>query len=178
MAYIQPIRRCEFWACTTPIKNNEILCIDHYYMFQDGSLDLCPKCNRYKSIAYKHCRDCQFNLPIAMKELSYKPERSKAWMKGDEGSQQFYVYIMGLDNGNYYIGQTRDIRKRLANHRNDKVKSTAGLNPKLRYFYIVDSRIIATILEAILKEVNDRDPREITKLVLQFQDLIREVQID
>ncbi len=59
--------------------------------------------------------------------------------------------------------------------RDGKVTSTAGRNPKLVWFTSVGSRESATSLEVELKKLVDSNPREIRRMMLTFQDLVREL---
>jgi len=69
------------------------------------------------------------------------------------------------------------LRPRLSEHIDKKTKSTAGKNPKLKYFEILNSREAAELREAELKKLNEKNPREIRKMVISFQDLIKEVDL-
>jgi predicted GIY-YIG superfamily endonuclease len=90
-------------------------------------------------------------------------------------ASEFYVYILRLDGRQFYAGQTRDLRARLMEHREGGTSSTAGRNPKLAWFDIVSTRDEATTVEARLKGLIDRNPREIRKMVIRFSDLLKEV---
>lgn len=105
----------------------------------------------------------------------YEPEYSKAWEKGDLEASRFFVYLLKLEGGDYYAGHTRDLRARLTEHRDGRAKTTAGRNPKLVWFVGVRSRDDAACAEVALKEQMHRNPRETTKRVLGFQDLVREL---
>ena len=83
----------------------------------------------------------------------------------------FYVYILRLAGGEFYVGHTRELRERLSEHKDGKTRSTKGKDPRLVWFTRLSSREEATHLEAYLKEVNDRNEREIRRMVVQFKDL-------
>jgi len=36
-------------------------------------------------------------------------EHSSAWEAGDSEANEFYVYVLKLDGGDFYVGQTRDL---------------------------------------------------------------------
>ena len=78
----------------------------------------------------------------------YKPKPSKMWKKNDEGIEIFYTYILKLDDGSYYAGQTRQLRERMKKHKNGKVSSTAGKHPRLQYFEKLTSREAAMVRES------------------------------
>lgn len=105
----------------------------------------------------------------------YKKEHSPAWEKADAAASEFFVYILKLDGGRFYAGQTRELRERLSEHRDGNTKSTAGKNPKLVWFATLPSRDAAASMEVELKKLIDANPREIRRMVVKFQDLIREL---
>ena len=65
--------------------------------------------------------------------------------------QSFYVYILKLEDGSFYAGQTREIRERLMEHRDGMTKSTEGKDPKLVWFTTVTTREQATDYEVQVK---------------------------
>lgn len=67
-------------------------------------------------------------LKYGNKQLDYIPRPSQAWSKNDEGVDNFYTYILKLENGDFYIGQTREIRERMVEHKTGRIISTAGKN--------------------------------------------------
>jgi predicted GIY-YIG superfamily endonuclease len=105
-------------------------------------------------------------------------EHSDAWAKGDKGAERFFVYILKLEDGDFYVGQTRELRERLSEHRDQKASSTARRNPKLQYFEILPTREAAELREAELKKLRDSNPRQIRRMIISFHDLIREVQLE
>ena len=63
-------------------------------------------------------------------------------------------------------------------HRDGKTKSTAGKNPLLVWFDVVDTREEAAEGEAYLKELIDKNEREVRRMVNGFQDLVRLVHLE
>ncbi len=112
---------------------------------------------------------------IGERRGKYEPESSGAWDRGDESTTIYYAYILKMDGGEFYCGHTRDLRARLSEHRDGNSKSTAGRHPVLAWFTELPTRAEAAELEAALKELNDRNPREIRKMVIRFNDLVREM---
>ncbi len=176
------IKICRYWNCNKTIRANHFLCSEHYEDWEDYLIDKCPECGRYKDVEYDICRDCFSTLK--RKIVEKKPsspvriEHSKAWEKGDKGVEKFFVYILKDDKGGFYIGQTRDLRIRLGEHRDGKTKSTSGRNLKLQYFEEVSSRKSAELKEAELKNLVNSNERKIRKMIQDFQDRVREVQIN
>ena len=176
---------CSYWDCDKIIHPGHTYCHAHYIEAQDGKIDDCPKCGRGKHVQYDLCMDCNAKAPARAqkrgtgKRGKYEPERSEAWDKADAGVEEFFVYILKLDGpqgAEFYAGQTRELRERLSEHRDGGTKSTAGRNPKLVWFQVVPTREIAAEYEVELKKLIDRNPREIRRRVIQFQDLVKEVE--
>ncbi len=103
------------------------------------------------------------------------PKPSKAWAKKDESADAFYVYILKLDNGLYYVGQTRELRERMLEHRDGAVISTAGKHPKLQYFEVLSTREAAMSREIEIERILKKNNREILRMITRFNDLVREL---
>ena len=127
------------------------------------------------------CLDCRNNGRRSSVRSSkgagswYKPEYSPHWEARDAKTNTFYVYLLKLDGGRFYAGQTRELRERLSEHRDGHTKSTAGRNPKLVWLGVLPSREAATSTEVELKKLVDSNPREIRRMVIGFKDLVQEL---
>ena len=179
---------CGFWACNRYIPYNHFLCAEHYDDWEYGLIDQCLKCGRFKDEEFDLCLDCYNNrsitpwkppvaIPTSNRKL-YAIEHSDAWLKADKGIDRFFVYILKLDDGDFYIGQTRELRERFSEHRDNKTQSTAGRSPKLKYFEILPTRESAELREAELKKLKDTNPRQIRRMIISFQDLIRALDLE
>ena len=169
---------CEFWDCTTPVtRKGFYLCPDHYKAYQDGQVDKCPDCGRYKDTEYAKCLDCRSDRPPASTKSSqrYRREYSEIWEAGDAEATIFYVYVLKLNDGSFYAGQTREIRERLMEHRDGSTKSTANRDPKLVWFTVVHTRDEATRLEIMVKKMCDQNPREIRRWIVDLRDIVEEL---
>lgn len=102
-------------------------------------------------------------------------EHSEKWESKDATATEFYAYILKLDGGKFYAGHTREIRERMMEHRDGQTKSTAGKNPKLVWFTTVSTRDLAKTIEAELKQLCEKNPREVRRRVRHFQDLVEEL---
>ena len=107
-----------------------------------------------------------------------KIENSKTWDKGDKDADRFYDYILKLDGGVFYAGHTRELRERISEHLDGKTESTKGLNPRLQYFEILPTRDEAKKREIELKTLIESNNREIRRMIISFQDLIRELNYE
>ena len=106
------------------------------------------------------------------------PKPSKVWAKKDEGVYAFYVYILKLDNGVYYVGHTRELRERMLEHKDGSTVSTAGKHPKLQYFEVLSTREAAMTREAEIEKIRKKNNREILRMITRFNDLIRELDFE
>ena len=175
---------CSYAGCKKQIPSNHFLCAEHHEDYKSQLINECPKCGRFKNTYYKYCADCQFGRPvkriftnkqIKAKMNSIAIEHSPAWEKADKEAIQFFVYILKLNDGKFYVGHSREPRVRLYEHL-DGETSIKGLNPKLKYFEILSSRVSAEEREAQLKNINEKNPRQIKRMIMEFNDLISELE--
>lgn len=166
---------CLFWSCQKPARLHHALCETHYGQLQRGLIDECPNCGQSKATKYKVCAECydktQQRSPMAPAKQLDGPEHSQAWeKKGDATAEHFFVYILKLDRGKFYAGQTRELRERLSEHRDGQTQSTAGKNPQLVWFGMLPTREQAAAREVELKKLVDSNPREIRRMIISFRD--------
>ena len=182
-------KQCLFWNCNANISPDHFMCLTHYAALQEGKVDECPGCNRAKDTQYELCLDCRNNrsrqrqdeIRFSTSNRWYSKEYSPEWDKRDATATEFFVYILKMDGGRFYVGQTRELRERISEHRDGNTKSTAGKNPKLVWFAQMPSSDAATTREVELKKLvdcNPRNPPNARRMVVRFQDLIREVDYD
>lgn len=187
------MNECAFCECDEPIEPDYDLCYRHNRQRNRGSIDECPSCDRFKRERYKLCIFCISDTTAvhagrSQKNLSwihrdgpsrnrnqYELESSPAWEEGDAEAPYFHVYILKLKGGGFYAGQTRELHARLSEHRDGRVRSTAGLNPKLVWFLEVPSREVAVQIEREIKEDIATNQRIIQILVTDFQALVSEL---
>lgn len=100
-------------------------------------------------------------------------QRDDREFPADKDADRFFVYILLLNNGEYYVGQTREIHERLLEHRNNQSQSTRRKEPKLQWFTTVRTRSEAADLEAELQQLNSNptDRREINRWIVDFKQL-------
>ena len=167
---------CLFVSCPEQIGPEYDLCYQHNRRRTRGTIDECPNCGRYKERRYQICANCHDDEVEVLSDVTgILRESSPSWSVRDATASKFYVYILKLDGGEFYPGQTRELRERLSEHNDGRVSPTAGRTPKLVWFKEVPSREQATDLEYKLKKLVKRDQREIRRLVTDFLDLVREI---
>ncbi|MCE2499868.1 MAG: HRDC domain-containing protein [Dehalococcoidia bacterium] len=100
-------------------------------------------------------------------------QRDDREFPADKDADRFFVYILLLNNGEYYVGQTREIHERLLEHRNNQSRSTRRKEPKLQWFTTVRTRSEAADLETELQQLNSNanDRREINRWIVDFKQL-------
>jgi predicted GIY-YIG superfamily endonuclease len=110
--------------------------------------------------------------PTVQRAEAHAPQR-------DAETDIFYAYILDLDGEGgqrvYYPGQTNNLRARLEEHNRGETISTRGKNPTLRWFTRLQTRQAATDYEKYLQELIRDNPRAVTRMVIEFDDLVREL---
>ena len=201
------IKTCAFWDCLGPIPQHGDLCPRHFTEREAGMINRCLGCGRSKYIQYELCLDCyggqsqnRAGDPNAEAEAGYpswpdmdwngaagsmrerpsryEVEESSAWSLGDARTDTFYAYLLKLKDGTFYPGQTRDLQARLMEHKDGRVTMTAGFQPRLVWFTQLSSREEAALTEVELKLMVDQNPREVRKLVVNFRNLLSEVDTE
>ena len=126
-----------------------------YYPRYPGQLGStqCPLCGRTKNPDFAVCSWCG----------RFSPEYSATWERRDAYANTFYVYILELNDGSLYVGQTRDLQSRLAGHKAGETATTKNKNPKLIWYNPVKTREQATHLELQLKHTKDEVKRDMIK---------------
>ena len=171
---------CQHQNCDQRIRPWFELCAPHHESKKNGEIDQCPDCSQYKETKYPQCRHCHAANPPnkSQQQGKYQPESNPKWDAADRPDDLFFVYLLKLNGGQFYAGHTRELRERMSEHRDGKTPSTANKNPRLVWFDTVPTREEASEAEAYLKELIDRNEREIRRMVTEFLDLIREVDTD
>lgn len=88
----------------------------------------------------------------------HDPEHLSGQAKRDAklGRSKFYVYLLDTDYG-HYVGHTANVRARVKAHTDNKVKSTAGGDPKLLWKSSpFSTREDGAGFEAALKSLRDQ----------------------
>ena len=177
---------CQFWDCGIPVRPGHFLCYDHFLDLQDSGIDRCPGCGQFKDVQYETCLPCRnraTDRPGARKSIrepkpTIRRESSPAWEAGDSTAESFFTYILKLDGGKFYAGQTRDLRVRLSEYKDGKEPATRGRNPRLQWFVEVPSRKTATELEVEMKRLINSNERQVRTMIMKFQDYWRLMEFD
>ena len=171
-------KRCAFQDCDeSPPRREYPLCRRHYQWKKDGHIRKCPNCTQFIRSETQCCRNClkdQSIRSVPPKDL-LALEGSHEWKAGDASANYFYVYILRLSDGQFYIGQTRELPERLSEHRDQREPNTKDLNPRLVWFTELTSREEAAELELYLKKMRTNHERTIRRMIIRFQSLVREL---
>ncbi len=171
---------CAYQDCEQRIASWYQLCRTHNGAKEKGEIDECPKCRQFKDANYPLCRNCNTagRNQTGSSPGRYEPESNPKWEAADDDGDVFFIYILKLDGGKFYAGHTRELRERMGEHRDGKTRSTAGKNPRLVWFDCVYTRVEAAGGEAYMKELIDKNEREVRRMVREFQDLLGEVDTE
>lgn len=136
---------------------------------------------------YRLCLDCYVGREVAhweppvlipTQKQYVQVELSDVWIDGYLRADRFFVYILELGKGDFYIGHTKDIRKRLSEFRGEKTPSTAGGNPKLQYLQVIATEKAAELREAELKRLMETNPSQIHLMISEFHRHMREFGLE
>lgn len=127
--------QCRFWNCDAIIRRDHFLCYDHYTGHQEGRIDECPQCDRYKGASYPVCRNCE-RQPAAPQRSFARPSAGIA----EPEARPYQPAAAPPGNANYaaLLEELRDLRRNLARtHRlqdfmvfsNDTLEQLAQIRP-------------------------------------------------
>ncbi len=115
----------------------------------------CSNCGRRISRRYTRCYNCEMRR---RRSSWHDPEHLSGQAKRDAklGRKKFFVYLLDTDYG-HYVGHSANVRARVKAHTDNKVKSTAGGDPKLLWTSSpFSTREDAAGFEAALKSWRDQ----------------------
>ncbi len=181
---------CTFIDCKKTLpRADHYLCRDHWDGMTDGKVDKCPGCERFKPVGYKLCRECEkqrkpkketsadqpSQTRVSESRPVYDPAAPDPLTRKDSETKVFYVYVgrLELESNEYYVGQTNDLKARIEEHRMGKTPSTKGKNFRLVWFTRVRTRVEAKEYEQYLQRLKKHNERQITRMVIEFRELIR-----
>jgi len=163
------------------VSSTKPLCYPCWLSFDRLEIFECDRCHWFSQVVfdadeYLHpwkeqyetlCFDCMKGREIPI------------YVHGPVEHQLRYLYILKLDGGKYYVGQTNDVELRLQEHRDGLTKSTSGKNPRLVFFEEwKGSKEDLNEEEDSLTQLNAKNPRVIRRLVNNWQRLMRLVAIE
>ena len=175
--------RCAADGCprTNGISFEKPLCYPCWLSFDRFEIHECDKCHWFDEVMFD---TAEYNHPLSDKyeTLCYDCAHGRevpVYTHGPVVHQTRFLYILKLEGGKYYVGQTNDIELRLQEHRDGLTQSTAGKNPKLVFFeeWRGDKGALNDE-EDLLTQLNSKTPRAIRRIVNDWQRLMKLVQIE
>jgi len=173
---------CGYWDCKTHIEEDEILCALHKEKWLVGLVDRCPECQRFKDVMYYRCLDCYVGRKVKKQETptvvpepnqKYRIEYSDEWTDGHLRADRCYIYIVGFDDGSLQVGQTTNIRERLAEFKKTR-KSDRGKNPTLEYLEMAADEKSAEYRINELERIMKSNPGQIAAMTFEFHHHMRD----
>ena len=109
-------------------------------------------------------------IPCSVTEnySGYRQEWSPKWEKGDRNCNEFFAYLLEMNDGSFYAGHTRALRERIWEQKNKH----SDRQPNCVWFDTFPTRDEASLKELRLKKLIKKDPRKIRTMVLSFKDLV------
>ena len=106
----------------------------------------------------------------------FRREDAAEWEQADRGVERFYVYILEIDRPpGRYVGQTKNLRRRLRAHADGTVKTTAGAAVEVAYVAEVATREEAVRYEWFLKRMHAECPEQVGRFIGQVGKETRSV---
>lgn len=163
------LTECLYAGCGREIPSDHYLCKRHYFQLGEGLVEPCPglNCSRFKSVNYDFCADCSKRLAT---------EDEPQWEAADEACNEFYAYLLVNPDGDWYAGQTRNLRNRMWMHRMGRCHSTQDGDYRLVWFEVHPTREAATGRELELKRLVATDPYAVLDRIFRFQDNVAQMQ--
>ena len=117
---------------TKGISYDKPLCYECWKVFDRFEIFECEKCYWFDDIVGEWsdedlCYEC-----LDRDRRGYPP--TPIYDHAPVEHQTRYLYILKLDGGKYYVGQTNDLELRLKEHQDGTTRSTRGKDPKLAWF--------------------------------------------
>ncbi|HLF03662.1 MAG TPA: GIY-YIG nuclease family protein [Dehalococcoidia bacterium] len=169
---------CAKIDCVAPASYDKPLCYKHWQEFDRYQISECENCHRFDEMVgvlggdQDLCWDCAGSRRGQGKEI---PTHNHAPVE----HQTRYLYILKLDGGTFYVGQTNDLEMRLKEHQDGSTSSTRGKHPELVWFRrVVGDREFVNEEEQRLTLLNKNNPRRIRRMVADWQRLIRLVSLE
>jgi predicted GIY-YIG superfamily endonuclease len=183
------------------------LCYAHWQQWDRRELIECSRCHwfmasnieeasRWKD--WSHCLQdftCDPRLPSALHDAlpQFRHQRVKLPSLDEYGQippilarasiarTLRHVYVLKLEGGHLYVGQTTNLPVRMVEHRDGAVPSTKGKNPKLAYYEAYEGdkdRVITREVELTRMNQSPSGRRQLRQMIEDFRAPLRLVDLD
>ena len=167
-------RQCAAIHCTETrnITYSKPLCYPHWKEFDSLRLFECEQCHRFDELVGEFSEDDLCWNCVHGEEL-------EECAHGPVEYFDYWLYILKLDGGQFYVGQCNDLEMRIKEHQDGTTVSTRGKNPKLVWFrkWPLGRQELLEEEREMQRWVKD-SPRQARRMIADWQRLIRLVEID
>lgn len=170
--------RCatDYCGVTNGISYDKPLCYKHWKEFDAYRIFECERCHWFDELVGEFT-DETFCPECVQRERRGNPP-TPVYAHAPVERRIRYLYILKLDGGQYYCGQTNDLVIRLREHQDGTTPSTRGKQPRLVWF---------EEWKGLTRELNqaeddltlmaDNNPRVIRRMVEEWQKPFRLVDL-
>ena len=120
--------KCSKIGCVEAVSYDHPLCELHWQELRESRLSECERCHQFDDMLLA----CEAMTEDAGLCAECRQEVKAPDHDHEAAERQCqYLYILTLDGGDYYLGQTDDLERQVKGHHYGKFPSTAGRNPQL-----------------------------------------------
>ena len=170
--------RCatDYCEVTRGIGYKKPLCYGHWKEFDRYFISECDRCHWFSEDVGGASDEDLCNECYDRERRGFPP--SPVYAHAPVQRRIRYLYVLKLDGGSFYVGQTNSLEMRLQEHSDRVVPSTQGKNPKLVWFeeWIGDRRGLNQEEDALTRLAN-LNPRAIRTMVAAWQRPLRLVDL-
>ena len=165
--------RCAKIGCTKSASYRFPLCYPHWRKYDRFEIFECERCHRVDEMVgvlsedQELCPDC-----VKGQDVPFHVHEPL-------GHRVYYLYMLKLDGGEFYVGMTTDLEIRLQEHHEGMTRSTRGKNPKLVWFekFFGDKEAVEED-EKQLTMLSKKNPRAIRRIIANWRAEVRLVDLD
>lgn len=163
---------CARIDCKKTIAFERPLCYKHWKEFDRFEISEYERCHWFDELVGVSSEDDLCYECIDRERRGYPPRQVHNHAPVER--QVRYLYILKLDGGQYYVGQTNELGLRLKEHQDGLTASTKGRHPRLVWFEKwIGNRDELNDEESELTRLCKQNPRAIRRMVTEWQKLFR-----
>jgi predicted GIY-YIG superfamily endonuclease len=180
------VQPCAAWGCEKAATYDKPLCYPHWLEWDAGGLEECASCHGFDFVVAfdttEHpddmdpmCDDCFGSVRGAP-----GPPRRPIAHAGLARAER-YIYILKLEGGSFYVGQTTNLPIRMQEHADGTTQSTRGKAGRLVYYETHEGgkTIVAEREKELTLMANDgAGRRSIRVLIEEFRKNLRLLHLE
>ena len=161
---------------TKDITFSKPLCYPHWRDFDALMILECERCHWFDELVGEFteedlCWEC-----LDRERRGFDP--TPVYPHGPVERHIRYLYVLKLDGGNYYVGQTNDLTLRAQEHSDGRTTSTRGKHPSLVWFQEwIGRRDELNHEEDALTHIAINRPRALRRMIEEWQRPLRLVDL-